>query len=85
MNVEVVSVERTDLSACDSEQVQFSGAIQPHGCMLVVEEPSLRILHMSANCPELLGVPADALRGGTLETVLAGCTPTVAPIILRFT
>jgi PAS domain S-box-containing protein len=77
MNGEVLTTENVDLSHCDLEQVQFCGAIQPHGCMLVVEEPSLRIVQMSKNCAELLGAPLDALREGTLETALAGCAAAV--------
>ncbi len=67
-----------DLSHCDREQVQFSGAVQPHGCMLVLEGGSLRILQMSANCPEMLGLSLDKLRTGTLETVLKARTASIA-------
>jgi PAS domain S-box-containing protein len=78
MNDVYVTAENVDLSNCDREQVQFSGAVQPHGCMLVIEESSLRILQMSTNCAELLGVPQAELRGGTLETALAARTPAIA-------
>ncbi|WP_294541300.1 ATP-binding protein [uncultured Rhodoblastus sp.] len=78
MNDIVIKAQNVDLSSCDREQVQFSGAVQPHGCMLVIEEPSLRILQFSTNCTELLGVPLAELLGGTLETALAARTPAVA-------
>ncbi len=73
-----VTANIIDLSHCDREQVQFSGAVQPHGCMLVIEDSSLRILQMSANCPEMLGLSLDKLRAGTLEAVLQAQTASVA-------
>jgi light-regulated signal transduction histidine kinase (bacteriophytochrome) len=33
-----------DLSACDSEPIQFSGAIQPHGLLLIADAASLRVV-----------------------------------------
>ena len=70
MNREAVTAKNVDLSNCDREQVQFSGAIQPHGCMLVIEEPSLRILQASANCHDFLGVPPEKARETTLAAVV---------------
>jgi two-component system, chemotaxis family, sensor kinase Cph1 len=43
-----ITAKNVDLTNCDREQVQFSGAVQPHGCMAVAEEASLRILQVSA-------------------------------------
>ena len=65
-----VTSQNVDLSNCDREQIQFAGAVQPHGCMLVVEEPSLRILQASTNAGAILGVAADVVRRGTLEALL---------------
>ncbi len=73
-----VTANIVDLSHCDREQVQYSGAVQPHGCMLVIEDGSLRILQMSANCPEMLGLSLDKLRTGTMETVLNARTASIA-------
>jgi light-regulated signal transduction histidine kinase (bacteriophytochrome) len=33
-----------DLTACDREPIQFSGAIQPHGLLLIAEVASLRVV-----------------------------------------
>ncbi len=65
-----VTSHNVDLSNCDREQIQFAGAVQPHGCMLVVDEPSLRILQASTNAGAILGVAADVVRRGTLEALL---------------
>lgn len=72
-----MTTKNVDLSNCDREQVQFSGAVQPHGCMLVIESTSLQILQMSANCAEMLGLSLEELRAGSLETVLKERTASV--------
>ena len=66
----MITASNVDLSNCDREQIQFSGAVQPHGCMLVIEEPSLRILQVSANASNLLGLPIETLSKGSLEEAL---------------
>lgn len=73
----VVTASNVDLSNCDREQIQFSGAVQPHGCMLVLEEASLRILQASANTSELLALPSDTLLGSSIEGVLGNRTPEI--------
>ncbi|MFT4174123.1 MAG: ATP-binding protein [Rhodocyclaceae bacterium] len=50
-----------DLADCDREPIRIPGGIQPHGALLTVEEPSLRILQHSVNIPSLLGTaPVEA-------------------------
>jgi two-component system, chemotaxis family, sensor kinase Cph1 len=70
MKGEVVTAKNVDLFNCDREQVQFSGAVQPHGCMLVIEQPSLRILQASANCFDLLGFSLEEAGETRLSAVL---------------
>jgi len=66
----IITATNVDLSNCDREQVQFSGAIQPHGALLVLSEPELLIVQASANVAELLGTPpAETLLGQGLEPV----------------
>ncbi len=68
--VPIITAANVDLSNCDREQVQYSGAVQPHGALLVLSEPELRIVQASANTASLLGAPsAAALQGGELEPV----------------
>ena len=66
-----VTAKNVDLSNCDREQVQFSGAVQPHGALLVLAEPDLRILQASANSSTLLCTPqVEALLGQPVEKAL---------------
>ncbi len=65
-----VTARNVDVSNCDLEQVQLVGAIQPHGALLVVEEPALRIVRASANTAGFLGVPTATVLGGSLDPVV---------------
>jgi two-component system, chemotaxis family, sensor kinase Cph1 len=55
-----------DLTNCDREPIHIPGAVQPHGVLLVLSEPELRLTHVSENAPELLGTPAVRLLGASL-------------------
>src|SRR6185503_16033237 len=44
--------------------------VQPHGVLLTLDEPSLRVLQASANVTELLRRPAERLIGAPVEGVL---------------
>lgn len=68
---ETVTSKNVDLSNCDREQIQFPGAILPHGVMLVLSEPELRILQASQNTDVFFGVSARMLLGQTLDVFLA--------------
>ena len=59
----IVTAVNVDLSNCDREQIQYAGAIQPHGAMLVLRDPDLQIVQASANCGELLGFAPGQLVG----------------------
>ena len=48
---------------CAQEPIQVPGSIQPHGFMLVLDEPSLRIVQASENAERWLGIPAQSLVG----------------------
>lgn len=50
-----------DLSNCEREQIQFAGAIQPHGALIAVNEPDHIVLQHSANAAEVLGLDDDLL------------------------
>jgi len=64
-----VTAKNVDLSNCDREQIQFSGAILPHGFLLTIREPEFTILQASQNAglsfnmqsSELLGLPLTSL------------------------
>ncbi|WP_295408088.1 PAS domain-containing protein [uncultured Thiocystis sp.] len=59
-----------DLTQCDAEPIHLPGSIQPHGVLLALQGPALRIVQVSHTCQALLGVAADALLGQELATVL---------------
>jgi chemotaxis family two-component system sensor kinase Cph1 len=67
---EPVTAANLSLSNCDREQIQFAGAIQPHGVLLVLEEHHLRILQASANCGEFVQMAWDSLVGNTIDALL---------------
>ncbi len=62
--------EPVDLSNCDREPIHIPGSIQPHAVLMVLEEPSLKILQVTANVEDLLGCKAADLGGQPLEDVL---------------
>ena len=53
---------KTLLATCESEKLHLSSAIQPHGYLVNLSLPDLRVVHASANLLELLGrTPAEVL------------------------
>ena len=59
-----------DASSCDREPIHLSGAIQPHGLLLAVQEADLVIRQVSANAAAHLGTDPAALLGGPLAGAL---------------
>ncbi|MGB5832071.1 MAG: GAF domain-containing protein [Thiohalocapsa sp.] len=43
-----------DLSNCELEQIHLAGSIQPHGALLVADEPGLRVVQASTNAASVL-------------------------------
>jgi two-component system, chemotaxis family, sensor kinase Cph1 len=58
-----------DLSNCDKEPIHIPGCIQPHGVLLVLSEPDLRIVQVSASVATLLGKEPSALLGAPLNVL----------------
>jgi len=52
---------QADLTNCERELIHLAGSVQPHGLLLALREPELRILQASANVQTHLGVHAEAL------------------------
>lgn len=69
-NRETITAQNVDLSNCDREQVQFCNAIQPHGILLVLDEPDFTIRRASANTNSLLGLTPNELLGQSIDRVL---------------
>lgn len=59
-----------DLTNCDREPIHIPGAIQPHGVLLVLREPSLIICQVSENTQALLGLPVQEVLGQSLDALL---------------
>ena len=52
---------QADLSNCERELIHLAGSVQPHGVLLVLREPELRVVQASANVQELLGVHVEGI------------------------
>ena len=52
---------QADLSNCEREQIHLAGSIQPHGALLVLDEPDFTIVQASANAADFLGIEGDVL------------------------
>lgn len=54
---------QADLSNCERELIHLAGSVQPHGVLLVLREPDLCVVQVSANVQALLGLRVDDLLG----------------------
>jgi two-component system, chemotaxis family, sensor kinase Cph1 len=52
---------QADLSNCEREQIHLAGSIQPHGSLLVVQEPENIIIQASANARHFLSLDGEIL------------------------
>ncbi len=59
-----------DLSQCDVEPIHIPGSIQPHGVLLALNGPELRITQVSSTSLTLLGVAPAVLLDRKLATAL---------------
>ena len=64
------------LAECVLEPISFSGAVQPHGAMVVVDSSTWRITHASSNTADILGADALALLGRPLGDLVDETTLT---------
>jgi two-component system, chemotaxis family, sensor kinase Cph1 len=59
-----------DLTNCDREPIHIPGMIQPHGALLVLQEPTLNIVQVSSNTHEIIGRQPQELLGKSLSELL---------------
>lgn len=59
-----------DLTNCDQEPIHIPGLIQPHGIILVLQEPQLTILQVSNNTFNNLGITPQEILGKPLKNLL---------------
>ncbi|SKA82668.1 Bacteriophytochrome (light-regulated signal transduction histidine kinase) [Prosthecobacter debontii] len=62
--------EQVDLTNCDREPIHIPGSVQPHAIIVVLEEPSLQVLQVSANAPESLGISQEELLQSSLSDLV---------------
>ncbi|GLS06098.1 histidine kinase [Chitiniphilus shinanonensis] len=60
----------TAIERCAQEPIRVPGSIQPHGFLLALDEPSLRIRHVSASVADWLGHDPEQLPGRALTDLL---------------
>ncbi len=58
------------LTNCDREPIHIPGLIQPYGFLLGLDEQTHRVVQVSANTSELLGLAPDELLGATLDCLM---------------
>lgn len=59
-----------DLTACDREPIHVPGAIQPHGCLLVVEPATAAVIQAAGDTRRLIGAEPDSILGRSVQEVL---------------
>jgi light-regulated signal transduction histidine kinase (bacteriophytochrome) len=63
-------METVNLTNCDREPIHIPGAIQPHGCLLVISRSNWQITQISNNTESLLGILPQQLLGQSLDLLL---------------
>ncbi|HTV25745.1 MAG TPA: ATP-binding protein [Polyangiaceae bacterium] len=67
-------VFKVDLSNCDREPIHISGAVQPHGVLLVLAPDSLDILQLSRNTDAWFGLSWQELLGSNASRLFGAET-----------
>ena len=62
-----LTLTATDLNELERQAIHTSNMIQPHGMVLVLEEPSLNIVQATTNCHYAFGIRAQEIIGKSLE------------------
>ncbi|MBD2629062.1 hypothetical protein [Trichormus variabilis] len=63
--------ENSDYSNYDDQLFHIPGHIQPHGVIFALQEPDLKILQISENTNQFLGIPAESLLGKDLTCLFS--------------
>jgi len=72
---------QADLSNCEQELIHLAASVQPHGLLLVLTEPDLRLVQVSANSDLLLGAGADQLLGRSLASLGGTCVAQLSRLL----
>ncbi|MEO6745126.1 MAG: GAF domain-containing protein [Caldimonas sp.] len=52
---------QADLTNCERELIHLAASVQPHGVLLSLQEPGLKVVQVSANTEQVLGAPPGSL------------------------
>ncbi|MFB2918738.1 ATP-binding protein [Aerosakkonema funiforme] len=69
--MEFINNQLIDLSNCETEPIRTPGKIQPHGILLVLQDPQLKILQVSQNTEQFFGITAESLLGQDLDILFS--------------
>jgi two-component system, chemotaxis family, sensor kinase Cph1 len=67
-------VSRPDLDDCSREPIHIPGSIQPHGFLFVLSDSDLRVVAVSQNAADLMGLVATAMIGRPIGDFLVSET-----------
>ena len=67
-----------DLTACDREPIHVPRSIQPHGVLLALSLPDLRVARASANVADMFGIPVLKVVGLPLSDAFPGLASRLA-------
>jgi two-component system, chemotaxis family, sensor kinase Cph1 len=62
-------LQNFNLAQLKQPAIQHSTQIQPHGVLLVLQEPDLTVLQVSRNAASVFGIPAEEMLQKTLEEI----------------
>ncbi|HBB34853.1 MAG TPA: histidine kinase [Cyanobacteria bacterium UBA8803] len=62
--------QTVDLTNCDKEPIHIPGLIQAHGLIFVCQEPQLKILQVSNNTIQVLGIHPQEILGQELKKII---------------
>ncbi|NET41339.1 ATP-binding protein [Okeania sp. SIO2B3] len=68
--IEIITADKVNLTNCDREQIHIPGSIQPHGVLLVLQEPELDIIQVSNNTEEWLNILPENLLNQNIKYLL---------------
>ncbi len=70
-NTKIINTDNIDFSECEREQIHLPGSIQPHGFLIVIKEPEMKIVQVSTNTFEFLEIHPEELLNKPINTILS--------------
>jgi len=69
------------MTNCERELIHLAGSVQPHGFLLVLREPQLRIVQASRSAGRLLGRPMDGLLMSNIDELDGDLSPRLRALV----